>query len=64
MKTIKTFRIHNIFGKPFNFEIRTERGIYYLYINGKFESSGDTRREVENDMNRLLRESELFFRRS
>ncbi len=34
-------------------EIRQERGVYYLYIDGKFYCSCDNNREVEEEKENL-----------
>ena len=36
-------------------EIKRERGIYYLYIDGKFYCSCDNNREVEEEKESLQR---------
>ena len=36
-------------------EIRQERGVYYLYIDGKFYCSCDSNREVDEEVTALQR---------
>lgn len=41
-------------------EISQERGVYYIYIDGKFYCSCDNNREVEDEIAELQRNNIIF----
>ena len=43
-------------------EVKQERGIYYLYIDGKFYCSCDSQREVEEETTELQKNNIILRR--
>ena len=58
---MKTTIEHGHFCNMFNsYTIYKERDCYALYINGEFYCSGDSRREIEDELDEYLKEKGLM----